>query len=327
MANINPNQTCANFCTWLLANSNIRLTAARKIQVQTIQAAANNNTTVTQLYYEEFVAYTTQWFLQWQQYTTQQPNFPQSATLDTLTNTWLANVTNPAQLTIYAVDAFFKQLRADDNLLFDYLFLFAQDQEANAKISLINPVSYQVTEHGTPIWTSYEGYTGNGSSMYLSTNYIESTDAVNVVLNNSCFGVYTRLVNSNNGQVEIGAFDGTNRSQLQERGTASNIEAYVDGSVNSAMANTNTQGLFVALRKSSTGIVFVINRASGGTTTAASSALTTKTDYILALNNNGTAGSYSSNQIALAFKASGNINQTTFYSAVNLLMTTLGAHY
>ena len=61
--------------------------------------------------------------------------------------------------------------------------------------------------------------------------------------------------------------------------------------------------------------------------TSASTVLSTNNDYILAYNNAGTPTGYAINQIACAYKGSGNINPVTFNSAVNLLMTNLGAHY
>ena len=120
--NIYPNTQCANFCTWLIANSNIRLTPARKIQVQNVQTAANTGGYVTQLYFESFVAYTNRFYQQYMQYITQYPAAPQPTSYDAMTIAWLAVVSSPSQQTIYSVDAFFKQLRADGNLLLDYFF-------------------------------------------------------------------------------------------------------------------------------------------------------------------------------------------------------------
>ena len=146
MANIYPNNNAALFGAWILANSNIRVTPARKIQIQTIITQAQTGGYVAQLYYSEFIAYTNQWYAQYLQYNNQEPAIIPT-TYDPLTTAWLAALgTAPAQQTIYSVDAFFRQLRADGNLLLDYFFLFAQDNQANARIDLINPTLYAVTE-------------------------------------------------------------------------------------------------------------------------------------------------------------------------------------
>jgi hypothetical protein len=163
MANIYPNSTASAFCAWILANSNIRVTTGRKIQIQNVQTAANTAGYVTQLYYEQFIAYTNQWYEQWLPYVAMQP-YIAPPTVSTYTTAWLAALPNvPTQATQYAVDAFFKQLVADGNMLLDYFFLFAQDNQPNNKISLINPTIYLITEHNTPTWTANLGYTGNGN--------------------------------------------------------------------------------------------------------------------------------------------------------------------
>ena len=327
MANIYPNSTASAFCAWILANSNIRPTSGRKVQIQNVQTAANTASYVTQLYFEEFVAYTNQWYDQWLQYVAMQP-YIAPPTVSTYTTAWLAALPNvPTQATQYAVDAFFKQLVADGNMLLDYFFLFAQDNQPNNKISLINPTLYAITEHNTPTWTANLGYTGNGTSTYLSVNYTESVNASQYTLNNNSIGTYNRLNTGVTGASEIGTYDGTNETINRSRNTAT--AAYIGNSSGTGAnpANTQMQGLIVNTRKASGTAGLAINGVVGATSTIASAALVTKQDNILCQNGNGTQTLFSTNQISLAFRGNGNINQVTFNSAVNLLMTNLGAHY
>jgi hypothetical protein len=325
--NIYPNTQCAAYCAWILANSNIRVTTARKIQIQTVQTAANTGGYVTQLYYEEFIAYTSQWYLQFQQYYAQQP-IPIPTSLDTLTTAWLAALgTVPTQQTIYSVDAFFKQLRADGNLAIDILYLMCQDNQANGRVSLFNPTLYTLTEIGTPTWTANQGYTGNGSSMYLKTNFIDSTNGVNVTQNSNFIGVYTRLAVGASGAIDAGASNGTNLNSIGSHYTSIGTIAYKENATPCEASSNNTQRLFIAQRTTSTNVTIWENGASLGNFASTAAALVTVQGYIMAENANGTTADYSTNQYALYIKGSGALNMITLNSAVNLLMTNLGAHY
>ena len=324
---IYPNTACAAYCAWILANSNIRVTTARKIQIQTVQTAGNTGGYVTQLYYEEFVAYTSQWYLQYQQYVSLQPSNPISSSQDALTTAWLAVASSPAQQTIYSVDVFFKQLRNDGNLLLDYFYLFAQDQQVNAKINLINPSLYNITEVGTPTWTANAGYTGNGSTMYLQTNFIESANAVQATATSETIGTYMRQTVTAGSHYNIGAADSSNQTWLATAygsGYMEGVLAHASGIVSS---NLNTKGCFCLTKPSALVIQNWINGAMLGTTACTTGALVTKQDYVMAWNNNGAAQLFDTNQYAAAWKGSGAINQVLFNSAVNTLMTNLGAHY
>jgi len=327
MANIYPNNNAALFGAWILANSNIRVTPARKIQIQTIITQAQTGGYVAQLYYSEFIAYTNQWYAQYLQYNNQEPAIIPT-TYDPLTTAWLAALgTAPAQQTIYSVDAFFRQLRADGNLLLDYFFLFAQDNQANAWIDLINPTLYAVTEHNTPTWNANQGYTGNGTNMYLSVNYIDSTSGTNYTLNNAMFGAYTRSTLAAASKSLMGSDDGTNYNYIYQRYTGNLMINIINGYASYNPANTLTQGNFLLQRTANNAINIYREGVSLGTNNAASTGLSSKQDYIMAVNNNGTPIDYNNNQYTCAYKGSGAINPVTFNSAVNLLMTNLGAHY
>ena len=327
MANIYPNNNAALFGTWILANSNIRVTPARKIQIQTIITQAQTGGYVAQLYYSEFIAYTNQWYNQYLQYNAQQPAAPAPITYDALTTAWIAIVSSPSQQTIYSVDAFFKQLRADGNLLLDYFFLFAQDNQANARIDLMNPTLYAATEHNAPTWTANEGYTGNGSNMYLSINYTDSINGSNVTLNSETIGYYTRKIIASSTAQDNGAGTTTIFTQILSNYTGGLSEWYLSSGSGGSVTNNITQGTIAAQRTASNATAMYKNGVQIGTSTAGSRALVNKNDYCMADNNNGTPAYYGTNQYAAYFKGSGAINMVTFNSAVNLLMTNLGAHY
>ena len=325
--NIYPNTQCAAYCAWILANSNIRVTSTRKVQIQTVQTAANTGGTVTQLYYEQFIAYTSQWYLQYQQYTAMQPQ-PIPGSVDALTTAWLAALSiTPAQQTIYSVDAFFKQLRADGNLAIDCMYLFAQDNQTNANKSLFNTSTFTCAPTGSPVWTANNGYQCNGSSSYIKTGFTPSTSGTNYVTNSAMIGYYARNSIAAAASVDMAAYDGSYFTEGYSNYTATGMASYINGTTGIANVNTNTQGLFVHNRNSSSNVQSWIN---GTMLTQGSSTATGKCTqqlYLGARNNNGTADAYTAQQYACAIIGAGSLNMVTLNSAVNLLMTNLGAHY
>jgi len=325
--NIYPNTQCAAYCAWILANSNIRVTTARKIQIQTIQTAANTGGYVTQLYYEEFIAYTSQWYLQYQQYIAQQPQ-PVPNSLDALTTAWLGALsTTPAQQTLYSVDAFFKQLRADGNLAIDCCYVFAQDNQANANISIINTTTFTAVPTGSPVWTANNGYTTNGSSNYIKTGFTPSTSGTNFTLNSATVAYYTRTNIGYQAGVDFGAYDGSNFLESYSAYTGVGMGSYINGLAGLVTANSGTQGLFSHVRTNSTTVQQWINGTQLATGTKSSGALTTLQTYLGCRNDMGTPDTYATNQYSLLLIGSGSLNMVTLNSAVNLLMTNLGAHY
>ena len=88
------------------------------------------------------------------------------------TKSWLAVLpSRPSAQVINAVNTFIRTCIADGNWqLLDRFWLFAQDIQANAVYSIVNPTSTACTQVNSPTWTQYQGYTGNGSNMYLNTN-------------------------------------------------------------------------------------------------------------------------------------------------------------
>jgi hypothetical protein len=327
MANIYPNQTTGSFCTWLLANSLIRLTAPRKIQVQNVQSAANTGGYVTQLYFEEFVQYTNRFYQEWQQYINGQPITPMPSGYDALTTAWLTHVTSPAQQTIYAVDAFFKQLRADGNLAIDVLYLFAQDNQTNSNVSLFNPATYTALPVGTPTWNANLGYTTNGISSYINTEFNLATNGVNYTQNNAMITHYARNAVAGTTGVDWGSYDGTNIAEGFSNYTGYGVGGYLNSLTVFNATDANTQGCFSYNRPSSSTVNVTVNGTQILSASDTATGLANDKCYIGCRNASGTAALFKAQQYTLWMAAAGSLNMVTLNSAINLLMTNIGAHY
>ncbi len=76
----------------------------------------------------------------------------------------------------------------------DFLHVYATEYNSagEALINWLNPGTFDGTEVNSPVWTSKEGYLGDGSSSYISTGYNASTSAINFALNSGTLGLYYR---------------------------------------------------------------------------------------------------------------------------------------
>lgn len=75
----------------------------------------------------------------------------------------------------------------------EVLYVATQSIEADSKINWITPGTFDITDPGTtnPTWTKYEGWTGDGASDYLSTNWTMADSTV-VSMNDMTGGIYVR---------------------------------------------------------------------------------------------------------------------------------------
>ena len=93
----------------------------------------------------------------------------------------------------------------------DILYITAQRNTQGANLNWINPAAFTLTDPGatTPAFVPYQGYTGDGSTDYLLTNYSLLTDAINVGQDDFTVGIYNRAQVSSSGYV-FGVSDATN---------------------------------------------------------------------------------------------------------------------
>lgn len=189
---------------------------------------------------------------------------------------------------------------------FDALYLFAANAAASADLNWVS-ASYNLTPTGSPVFESDRGYTG-ASGKYLKTGLIPSAGGLKYVLNSASFGVYCRTSASAANTSFLGAqgASGAKASIITPRYTDNNT--YIK--INSASAdqnstpNTDTRGLFIGSRTSSTALTSYI-RTTPDLESHNSSSVTDKEMYILCINANGTAALNFIGQLSFAFIGSG----------------------
>ncbi len=233
---------------------------------------------------------------------------------------WLAQITGgtsamPSLGYINNLNSFVNTLKSTGIWLeLDRLWILASEQEQHAQISLVNPSSTRISIGVQPTFTANIGYSGNGSNQYLNTNYTPSINAVKASLN-SINNFYYCRTNSSGNTHEFSVAGSLSSLSLNTTG-AGNFNNQNNATTSLAIANTISYGLISALRTSSTNVASYINGNSIVSGSIASVALPDFPFFICARNISGGANNFSSRQISMCGVGSGNINQLTFYNAI-----------
>ncbi len=221
----------------------------------------------------------------------------------------------PSEKWTKALNIFIIRLKNEGNWqLLDRLWIFAADNRQNARVSIRNPASAQITEYSSPAWTKDVGYMGNGSGMYLDTGYNAYTQGISYTLNSACFGVaYCDVAASEANQqngivVNPNVFMAINLSYSNYYGINS------DSYTNVTPVPAPSDGLYVVQRTSSSNYALYFNGAQQGSASAASNAIPNGNFYLLARNGGSGANSFISQGIKMSFMGSGAINQQKLYA-------------
>lgn len=206
---------------------------------------------------------------------------------------------------------------------FDRLWIHGLANSIAARTSLANPTSTMITAVNSPTFTASQGYNGNGTNSYLNTNYNPTTNGVKYTLNSASLYVYSRT-DLNSFKFDIGHNNGTSYSVLDIRDGGSFYRSINQIGLVTGIAVANSLGLFSGVR---VGVIDVRSCKNGAllvSNSTTSSTLINNNIFVLAQNNNGTASGFSPRQLSLSAIGSGVVNQSTFYTAVQALGTSIG---
>jgi len=206
---------------------------------------------------------------------------------------------------------------------FDRLWIHGLSNSVAARTSLANPTSTMITAVNSPTFTASQGYTGNGTNSYLNTNYNPTTNGVKYTLDSASLYVYSRT-DLNAFKFDIGHANATSYSALDIRDGGSFYRSINQFSLVSGIAVANSLGLFSGVRVGTFDVRSYKNGVSLLNSSTNSSTLINNNIYVLALNNNGTTAFYSPRQLSVSAIGSGVINQSTFYTALQALGTSIG---
>jgi hypothetical protein len=243
-------------------------------------------------------AYTTAWYTQ------------------VLANGGTATPTELSALTV------FETALGSDLAEFDRLGIMGLQNSIAARTSFVNPTSTMLTLVNSPTFTAGLGYNGNGTTSYLNTNYNPNTQGVKYTLNSSSIFIYSRT-NLNSTVLDIGCSVAGNQSILDIRDGGSFFSG-INQVGNISSANSDSSGLFVGRRTASNAVAQFKNGVQTQTGAGVSTLVPNLNFYVGCLNNSGAAALFSPRQLSAYGCGSGVINQSTFYTALQALATTLG---
>jgi hypothetical protein len=217
----------------------------------------------------------------------------------------------------------------------DALYILSTNTTTTAKLNLCG-TSFSLVYSGTPPEASQfsadHGYTGDGSTVLLNTQFNPSTAGGNFALNSASLGVYDLTNRAANASLQIGAADPTPEydfiNVLQATGS---MQSELNGNANNVSAGAGTSnGLSASSRTGSTAISMYKNGSSTPFATPATTSVGRVNNnlYILGANISGVAGSFTSDQLSAVFIGGGltGAQYAALAARINAYMTAVGCN-
>jgi hypothetical protein len=205
----------------------------------------------------------------------------------------------------------------------DRLWLYASENSASALTDL--KATSLATAISSPTFTTDRGYTFNGTSSYINTEFNPATAGGSYTLNSASLGVYARQFGTGAFVYYVGiysgaAFTGIYGDSVPQLGMLMN-DAASSGNVNSVPS------LLVATRTASNARALYVNGVLGVSETQVSTSIPSFNVFVGARNNQGSPDTMSTAQISAAF-IGGGLTATevaSFSASINTYMSEVGA--
>lgn len=232
----------------------------------------------------------------------------------------------------YAIYNFIVNIKKDHGVrnlsdLFDCLYMFAVDKQANALLNWVSTsFNCSIVSSGV-VFTPYVGFSTTVNTSYLTTNYIPSTNNVRFALQNCSFGAYVSRVGFKNSGFGFAQYF------MTTSGTNPCVIAYFDFGVGIGLNGAASGQTGPATQQPFRGLISVVrknnllsqqNRGLDINTiqNAAVSQSTTAFTILARLSNT----SFSTDTVGFAFIGSGDINIQALNRRVQEYMVAIGAN-
>ena len=181
------------------------------------------------------------------------------------------------------------------------------------------------TAVNSPAFVENQGYTSSLAGAYINSGFALDVDAVNFTLNSSTLGLYIRT-NVSEGKYDMG-IQSTAYTVIISR--ASDLFYFnVNQGGHLTVANSDSRGLFGAIRTANNLVAGYRNNDSLKSGTNASTSIPSGNVYIGCRNNGTTAGEFATKQYAISFLGRG-FTKTEWVAtstAINRYMTRIGSN-
>lgn len=187
----------------------------------------------------------------------------------------------------------------------DYVFAAHTNDNGEALTNWFNPGTFDATLVNAPAFVAFEGFTGNGTTSYIRTNWNLSTNGINYTRNSAYLAVYIRT-NVAAVQIDIGANEGGNDCRICSRTNGDiHLSRINEASVDLDVAVTDSRGYQIITRTGASARALYKNAVSVDSDALASNGVVSRELYIKCRNNAGTPGLFSTRQTALASAGGG----------------------
>jgi hypothetical protein len=186
----------------------------------------------------------------------------------------------------------------------DFLFLHDLPNSSDALRDLIDP-THTATTVNSPAHAANEGFTGNGSTSYVDTNYTPSSDGVNYTTNDASMFAWVRTAGTASG-IYMGAYQtsgGRNYVGVRRR-TDGEVWDCVppnsDADLYGTTLSQNATGLLACNRSASSAVQIYLDGSSEGSSSLSSTGLTNESLKVCTATVNGSLISPSDGQISIS---------------------------
>jgi hypothetical protein len=133
----------------------------------------------------------------------------------------------------------------------DVLYVFAAHNSTDALINWKNPGTYNADNPTATTWTQWEGFQGDGTADYISTNWTPDGTG-NYKLDDAAIGIYLRIDEQQDDRYVYGAVSTGTNNYFRVRSTTDGLGGAINSSSTFAAAgSTISSGLWINTRRAS----------------------------------------------------------------------------
>ena len=200
----------------------------------------------------------------------------------------------------------------------DVFYVFATDGDSDyATLNWKAPSSHQTTKVNSPTFTANGGFTGDGSSSYLDTNFDPDASGVNYTLNDASISIWNNTFVLNNF---ITGLDASAYNCLRMSSLSANIRINMDiNSLSPVVDFSDSNKTFRQLNRTSLSNVTAFQNTTSTTHSGASTSIEGQNQLILKAST-----FYSSTEVAFFGMGASLVSENAdFYSALNTYKSAL----
>lgn len=212
----------------------------------------------------------------------------------------------------------------------DLFYVFATNGDSDfATLNWKAPASFQATKVSAPTFTSLEGFTGNGTTSYLNTNFNVLNDSNNFTQNAASIGVYDRVNAAGNyHRFGVATPPPANGILSNWNRPLDNEFSYINSTFpgNFPVTDLTANGFHFLNRTDSSNFQLYSNGLIYESSTLASTSLVNGDLYILAFNRVGTGAQlFYPGQISIFFAGASLTSEAlSFFTSIESYMDAIG---